>query len=87
MKPHDLPAHEEALVEDLNAAHQREWARIALARAVAMTAIAYRTRHGLSQTGLAERLNMTQPTLAQLESTEHNFTRAMLLHVSKALED
>jgi endonuclease/exonuclease/phosphatase family metal-dependent hydrolase len=87
MKPHDLPTHEEVLAGDLNAAYQREWARIALARALAVQVLAYRLEHGLSQAALAERLKMTQPAVARLESAEHNFTRAMLLRVSKALED
>jgi ribosome-binding protein aMBF1 (putative translation factor) len=86
MKPPGLPTREEVLAADLNAACQREWARVALNRAVAMQVIAYRAKHGLSQTALAERLKMTQPAVARLESTEHNFTRAMLLRVSKALE-
>jgi ribosome-binding protein aMBF1 (putative translation factor) len=87
MKPPGLPTHEEVLAEDLNASSQRERARITLVRAVSMQVIAYRAKHGLSQTALAERLKMTQLAVARLESTEHNFTRAMLLRVSKALED
>jgi ribosome-binding protein aMBF1 (putative translation factor) len=87
MKPPDLPTHEEVLAGDLSASYQREWARVALTRAVAMQVIAYRAKHGLSQAALAARLKMTQPAVARLESAEHNFARAMLLRVSKALED
>jgi ribosome-binding protein aMBF1 (putative translation factor) len=87
MKPPDLPPDEEVLAGDLSASYRREWARIALARAIAVQVLAYRLEHGLSQAALAARLNMTQPAVARLESAEHNFARAMLLRVSKALED
>ncbi len=57
----------------------------ALARAVAVKVIFYRAEHGLSQTALAKRLQMTQPAVARLESGEHNPTFPTLLRLSNAL--
>jgi len=87
MKLSDLPTHEEALAERLDAdpEYRREWERTALARAVAVKVIAYRVEHGLSQTALAGRLKMTQPAVARLESGEHNPTFPTLLRLSGAL--
>ncbi|MGH2853378.1 MAG: helix-turn-helix transcriptional regulator [Solirubrobacteraceae bacterium] len=87
MKLSDLPTHEEVLAEHLDAdpEYRREWERAALARAVAVKVIAYRAEHGLSQTALAKRLQMTQPAIARLESGEHNPTFPTLLRLSDAL--
>ena len=87
MKLSDLPTHEEVLAERLDADpdYRREWERAALARAIAVKAIAYRAEHGLSQTALAGRLKMTQPAVARLESGEHNPTFPTLLRLSDAL--
>ncbi len=87
MKLSDLPTHEAVLAEHLDAdpEYRREWERTALARAVAMKVVAYRAEHGLSQTALAKRLQMTQPAIARLESGEHNPTFPTLLHLSAAL--
>ncbi len=87
MKLSDLPSHEEVLAKHLDAdpEYRREWERTALARAVAVKVIAYRAEHGLSQTALAKRLQMTQPAIARLESGEHNPTFPTLLRLSNAL--
>ena|SRR5579863_10476576 len=87
MKLSDLPTHEEVLAEHLDAdpEYRREWERTALARAVAVKMISYRAEHGLSQTALAKRLQMTQPAIARLESGEHNPTFPTLLRLSDAL--
>jgi len=87
MKLSDLPTHEEVLAEHLDAdpEYRREWERMALARAVAVKAIAYRSEHGLSQTALAKRLGMSQPAVARLESGEHNPTFPTLLRLADAL--
>jgi transcriptional regulator with XRE-family HTH domain len=83
----DLPTHEQLLAEHLDAdpEYRREWKRTALARAVAVKVISYRAEHGLSQTALAERLKMTQPAVARLESGQHNPAFPMLLRLSEAL--
>jgi transcriptional regulator with XRE-family HTH domain len=87
MKLSDLPSHEEVLAERLDAdpKYRREWERTALARAIAVKVISYRAEHGLSQTVLAKRLQMTQPAIARLESGEHNPTFPTLLRLSDAL--
>lgn len=87
MKLSDLPTHEEVLAEHLDAdpEYRREWERTALARAIAVKVVAYRGEHGLSQTVLAERLQMTQPAIARLEGGEHNPTFPTLLRLSNAL--
>ncbi len=87
MKLSDLPSHEEVLAERLDAdsEYRREWERTALARAIAVKVISYRAEHGLSQTALAGRLQMTQPAIARLESGEHNPTFPTLLRLSRAL--
>ncbi len=87
MKLSDLPTHEEVLSEHLDAdpEYRHEWERTALARAIAAKVIAYRAEHGLSQTALAKRLQMTQPAIARLESGEHNPTFPTLLRLSDAL--
>jgi transcriptional regulator with XRE-family HTH domain len=78
----------DALIEHLGAdpEYRREWERTALARAVAVKAIAYRAEHGLSQTALAKHLQMTLPAIARLESGEHNPSFPTLLRLSDALE-
>lgn len=87
MKLSDLPTAEDVLAEHLDAdpEYRREWERTALARAVAVKVIAYRAEHGLSQTALAKRLQMSQPAVARLESGEHNPTFPTLLRLSDAL--
>jgi ribosome-binding protein aMBF1 (putative translation factor) len=44
-----------------------------------------RSQHRLSQTALADRLGMSQPAVARLESGEHNPTFPTLLRISDAL--
>jgi transcriptional regulator with XRE-family HTH domain len=87
VKLSDLPTHEEVLAEHLDAdpEYRRGWERTALARALAVKVIAYRAEHGLSQTALAKRLQMSQPAVARLESGEHNPTFPTLLRISDAL--
>ena len=47
-----------------------EWERTALARAVALYAIKYRTEHELTQTAFAQQLGMAQPQVSRLERGE-----------------
>ena len=53
-------------------AFRAEWERTALARAVALKVVTYRTEHSLSQRALAARLGMAQPQVARLEAGQHN---------------
>jgi DNA-binding XRE family transcriptional regulator len=87
VKLSDLPTHEDVLAGHLDAdpEYRREWARTALARAVAVMVIGHRTEHGLSQTALAKRLGMSQPAVARLESGAHNPAFPVLLRICAAL--
>jgi ribosome-binding protein aMBF1 (putative translation factor) len=82
-----IPTHEDVLAAHLDAdpKYRSEWERTALARAVAVKVIAYRAKHGVSQTVLARRMGMSQPAIARLESGEHNPTFPTLLRLSKTL--
>lgn len=62
-----------------------EWERLALARMVASTLIAYRSENGLSQRGLAKRLGVSQPRVVELESGEKNPQIETLIKVSAAI--
>jgi transcriptional regulator with XRE-family HTH domain len=54
-------------------------------RAVANRLIAYRADHGLTQTGLARRLGMSQPAVARWEIGEHLPTLSTLMKLSEVL--
>src|SRR3954452_16462325 len=51
---------------------RREWLRLAPARQFAAMLVEYRADHGLSQRGLAEKLGVSQPRVARMESGEQN---------------
>jgi len=83
----DLKTSEQVLAEELrDPDFKLEWDRTALARAVALKVLAYRTEHALSQRGLAKQLGMTQPQLARLEAGEHNPTIDTLARLAQALD-
>lgn len=87
MKLSDMKTSEQALAEDLrDPRFQREWNRTAVARAVALKVLTYRTDHGLSQRALAKKLDMTQPQLARLEAGEHNPTIDTLARLAQTLD-
>lgn len=62
-----------------------EWERTALARAVALAALGYRIRHGLSQTQLAKQLGIRQPHVSRLELGEHNPSPEILQRLASKL--
>lgn len=62
-----------------------EWERTALARAVAVEVIRYRSRHGLTQSALAEVLGMRQPAISRLELGETNPSWDTLIRLSEVL--
>jgi DNA-binding XRE family transcriptional regulator len=64
----ELIAEEQIADSDFRA----EWQRLAPARAFAATLLRYRAEHDLSQRQLGERLGVSQPRVAKLESGEHN---------------
>jgi transcriptional regulator with XRE-family HTH domain len=83
----DLKTSEQVLAEELrDPDFKREWDRTALARAVALKVLAYRTEHTLSQRGLAKQLGMTQPQVARLEAGEHNPTIDTLARLAQTLD-
>jgi transcriptional regulator with XRE-family HTH domain len=83
----DLKTSEQVLAEELrDPEFKHEWDRTALARAVALKVLAYRTEHGLSQRDLAKQLGMTQPQLARLEAGEHNPTIDTLARLAQTLD-
>ena len=86
MKLDDLIPFEQILEEELQDPDFRaEWERLAPARAVANRLIAYRADHGLTQTGLARLLGMSQPAVFRLELGEHLPTLQTLLKLSDVL--
>ncbi len=87
MKLSDMKTSEQVLAEELrDPDFRREWDRTVVARAVALKVLAYRTEHGLSQRGLAQKLGMTQPQLARLEAGEHNPTIDTLARLAQTLD-
>jgi transcriptional regulator with XRE-family HTH domain len=87
MKLSDMKTSEQALAEELrDPEFQREWDRTAVARAVALKVLTYRTDHELSQRALAKKLDMTQPQLARLEAGEHNPTIDTLARLAQTLD-
>ncbi len=64
---------------------RREWERSALARAVAVAVVSYRTKRRLTQTQLARKLGVRQPHVARLETGEHTPTLEMLQRLSRML--
>lgn len=64
---------------------RERWERTALARAVAIAVIRYRTEHGLSQRALAKQLGMPQPHVARLELGEHNPSVETLQRLAQGL--
>jgi len=82
----DLKTSEQVLAAELrDPDFKHEWDRTALARAVALKVLTYRTEHTLSQRDLAKELGMTQPQLARLEAGEHNPTIDTLARLAQTL--
>jgi transcriptional regulator with XRE-family HTH domain len=87
MKLSDLKTSEQTLAQELrDPDFQREWDRTALARAVALQVLTYRTDHGLSQRALAKKLAISQPQVARLEAGEHNPTIDTLALLAQTLD-
>jgi transcriptional regulator with XRE-family HTH domain len=87
MKLSDMRTSDEVLAEQMrDPVFRAGWNRTAVARAVALKVLAYRTEQALSQRSLAKRLGMSQPQVARLESGEHNPTIETLARLSQALD-
>lgn len=88
MRLSELKTSDELLQEQLrdDPEFRAEWERTALARAVALRVITYRSQHGLSQRALAERLGMKQPQVARLERGDVTPTIDTLMRLAGALD-
>ena len=62
-----------------------EWQRLAPARAFAVTLLRYRAEHDLNQRQLGDRLGVSQPRVAKLESGEHNPSIETIISAAKQL--
>lgn len=86
VKLSNIKTSKQVLAEELrDPEFQREWNRTAVARAVALKVLAFRTAHGFSQRALAKKLCMTQPQVARLEAGEHNPTIDTLARLAQTL--
>jgi transcriptional regulator with XRE-family HTH domain len=87
MKLSEMNTNEELIAEQLRTdpEFRAEWERTALARAVAVAIVRYRTEHDLSQRELATRLEMKQPQVARLELGEVNPSMDTLVRISSRL--
>ena len=88
--PHEAERDEDQRRADRRAAppdpeFRVEWERTALARAVAVAIVRYRSDHDLSQRELAQRLGMKQPQVARLELGEVNPSIETLMRVASRL--
>jgi DNA-binding XRE family transcriptional regulator len=82
----DMIPFERVLEEHLSDPEFRaEWERLAPARAVAISLVAYRADHGLTQTALGRLLDISQPAIARLEAGDHLPTLPTLLRLSEML--
>jgi transcriptional regulator with XRE-family HTH domain len=87
MKLSDMKTHDELLAEQLaDPEFRAEWERTALARAVALRLVRYRTERDISQRDLAELLGMKQPQVARLERGDVNPGLETLMRLAGALE-
>ena len=87
MKISDMPTNDELLAEQLkDPDFRKEWERTALARAVALRLVRYRAERNLSQSALAELLDMKQPQVARLERGAVNPELDTLLRLAGALD-
>ena len=79
--------NEELIEEQLQSdpEFRAEWERTAVARAVAIEVLRYRTDRDLSQTALADLLGMKQPQVSRLESGDVNPTVETLVRLSSRL--
>src|ERR1700722_8421762 len=87
MKLSEMKTNDELLTEQLrdDAEFRAEWERTALARAISVAVIQFRTDRGFSQRELAGKLGMTQPQVARLERGDVTPTWDTLIRVASGL--
>jgi transcriptional regulator with XRE-family HTH domain len=87
MRLSEMKTNDELIAEQLRTdpEFRAEWERTALARAVAVAIVRYRTKRGISQRELADLLGMKQPQVARLELGEVNPSIDTLVRISAKL--
>ena len=81
-----LSTFEEVLAECLDdPAFRAEWARTALARAVALRVLGYRIEHGLTLTGMGRLLGLSPRAIVRLESGDQSPTMETLVRLTERL--
>lgn len=86
MKLSELPTVDDVLEQEMrDPEFRREWERTALARAVALGVIRYRSKESLSQRKLAEVLGWKPAQVARLEQGERTPSMDTLLHLARRL--
>jgi ribosome-binding protein aMBF1 (putative translation factor) len=68
-----------------NPEFKERWERTALARAVAIAVVRYRSEHHLSQRALAKQLGMPYSQISRLELGEHNPSVDLLERIAAGL--
>lgn len=87
MKLSQMKTNDELIAEQMtDPAFRSEWERTAVARAVALRLLRYRSERELSQRDLAMLLDMEQPQVARLERGDVNPTLETLMRLAGALD-
>lgn len=87
MKLSEMKTNDELIAEQMtDPAFRAEWERTAVARAVALRVLRYRSERALSQRDLAKVLDMEQPQVARLERGDVNPTLETLMRLAGALD-
>lgn len=87
MKLNEMKNNEEVLAEQLrdDPEFRAEWERTALARAVSVTLVGWRSERDLTQRELADLLGMKQPQVARLERGDVNPGMDTLMRLAAGL--
>jgi transcriptional regulator with XRE-family HTH domain len=87
MKLSEMKTTDELIADQMtDPAFRAEWERTAVARAVALRVLRYRSERALSQRDLAKVLDMEQPQVARLERGDVNPTLETLMRLAGALD-
>jgi transcriptional regulator with XRE-family HTH domain len=87
MKLSQMKTNDELIAEQMtDPAFRSEWERTAVARAVALRLLRYRSEREISQRELAKLLDMEQPQVARLERGDVNPTLETLMRLAGALD-
>lgn len=84
----ELKTHDSLVAKDLKGDRQfrTEWKKSAVARAVALRVLQYRTVHGITQTKLAAQLGLKQSAVARLELGEVTPSFDTLVRLAEGLD-